>query len=335
MALPVSSKNLQLKAIGLYRSDTLKKLIFHMGIHVLINLGLSPLIFESLEDTAFKNRHQVDEWLPSMRLFFGCSDLKMFIVWPSESNKKRVYLHFMTREGETLGFAKVALSAEENENIQNESNTLNSFNTKGLTNFKVPKLLRDDWFGEHRYILLEPVPKEARPVRVFSEKVHMKAIHEFSRMQRAVLKQDLESCSWVRKYQSALQVNQHFTDDIFRMCQNQGIRTCRIHGDFGPSNVLTTKTVTWIIDWEESCVDGPCLTDIVSYILASRRKMVLRNPHKGLRFLISEMRKLPLDATKVDIAMALAFLHGSRFTLATKIIESWPVNNIVWPIYFH
>lgn len=335
MLIPAGTRRQQLNAIKFYRINSLKKRIFRAGIQLSIKLYLSRFLFEPVKAPTPFISADLYEWVKHGQRIFDCRDQMTLLIWPSESSKKRIYAYFIDNTGTLLGFAKVALNIEENENIQNEANTLNFFNTKELNNFKVPKLLRDDCFGDHRYILLEPVPIDARAVRLFSEKVHMKAIHEFAGMQRTVQKQDLESCSWVSKYQSALKVNKYFADDIMRMCQNQGIRICRIHGDFGPSNVLITKTIPWIIDWEESCPDGPFLTDMVSFILASRRKMVLRNPQRGLQFLLSEMQKLSLDTTKVDIAIALAFLHGSSFTLATKIIEAWPLHNVVWPNSSH
>jgi len=327
----VKERHLFTAALKRYQPDTPKRALFRYWLKFAAQLHL-PGIWSTVSSTQLEEvvGFRFIDWLVAVsKVFANGSPLPVFI-WPPEPSRKRIYIHLLNRKGDALGFAKIAFDSENNNKLQIECETLITLARVDYKTFHVPSVIDNGEFDNNSFLIVEPVPDTVKTYRASNIGFPSEAVKEYAGPIQAVSYDQVEKKDWWNRFVQKIDEGSGFIKNLRTIATDEKIRLCRIHGDMGPSNLLQNDGQLWIIDWEESVEKGPYLTDYVSFYLALNRKQVMKKAHTVLPKMISEFSSGPHYAKPIDIMMALAFLRGAKFTLASKLIDIWPEKEKPW-----
>lgn len=332
VAFPITeNRDFSRAALKRYQPDTPKRALFRYWLELATQLRIpaiwSKILSAKLEDVI---GFRFSDWLVAVsKVFANGSPLPVFI-WPPEPSRKRIYVHLLGRNGDALGFAKIAFDAENNSKLQRECETLITLRREGAKTFHVPSVIDHGSFDDNSFLIVEPVPDTAKTYRYSNIGFPSESVKEYTGPIQTVSYDQVKTMDWWNRFVQKIDEGSGFMKELRTIASEEKIRLCRIHGDMGPSNLFQDDGRLWIIDWEESCYKGPYLTDYVSFYLALNRKQVMKKPHRVLPKMKSEFSSGPHYAKPIDIMMALVFLHGAKFTLASKLIDIWPEKEKPW-----
>lgn len=312
-------------AVKRYQPDTPKRALFRYWLEIVTLFRLSG-VWErvSRDELTRVLGFNLDQWIEEVSETLREPDLLPVLIWPPEPSRKRIYVHLLNADGNALGFAKIAFDSKSNRQLQRECETLQVLNESNHRKFYVPSVIAHNLFGNNYYLIVEVVPETAKTYRASNIGFPLGAVKEYSGTVRDFSYGQIKESNWYKKFCRLLDGSSCFMAGLSAISDKERVKLCRIHGDLGPSNLLQVDGRLWIIDWEESCDKGPYLTDFVCFHLALNRKRVMTKPHRVLDQMISEFSYGPHCAKLIDIMMALTFLHGANFTLATMLLAIWP-----------
>jgi len=325
IALPaVSNRRLIKTAIRRYQPDTPKRAMLHYCLEGTVGLGLDVFL-PRVSNSRLQNilKFNLDGWLEQISRSLGTDSIKPMLVWPPEAGRGRIYVHLLRHDGSILAFAKVSLTEDSNKHLLTETETLRLLAKLGHRKYRAPAVLTEGTFNGRRYLIAEAIPAHARPFRANHESFPLEAVREYAGPIKFSMGEEIQNRSWWQQFCAAADSHIAFYKEARNAMKEAKIKICRVHGDMGPSNMIRSDNELWIVDWEQSCPDGPYLTDVVSFYLGSNRRRVLKNTYWELQNLFEMLVTSPHRGTRADILMALAFLHGAGFKLATMIIDVW------------
>src|SRR5580704_7087376 len=99
------------------------------------------------------------------------------------------------------------------------------------------------------------------------------------------------------------------------------MEACRVHGDLNRTNVFRCRERYWIVDWEQSCKQGPKLTDTICADIDCRWPQTKLDPVSSLGA-FAQAQFTEGDTQKFrNVVLALAFLFAADFPPATELIR--------------
>ena len=125
-----------------YQPDTIKRALFRHWLNVSTWCCL-PGIWKKISCNQLVDIPGFDlhQWLAAIGDKFSNQQLFPVVVWPPESNRKRIYIHLLNKNGKALGFAKIVFDHENNIKLQRECDTLKSLAINNLKYFHVPSVI--------------------------------------------------------------------------------------------------------------------------------------------------------------------------------------------------
>jgi hypothetical protein len=260
-----------------------------------------------------------ENWMAHLRDVLGESAIYPVVVWPGDPGRGRVYFYFLDREGSALAFGKLALDEANGQKIRNEAQVLGRFGEKEPQSFRVPNLLAEGKWDGLDYLITACVPKSAHAVDWSGETGMESVIKELNGEGRR--KTD-EPPSWWQPVLDAC-CHQPAFQSAVRDAGESGWELCRVHGDLNRTNLLRDGKDLWLIDWEQSCPDGPRRVDEVCLEIDrwwnESRSLDKDDAQDCLKGLLAGKE----EPHRSELILALAFLHSVRFSPATTLVEEW------------
>ena len=325
MALPANSRQMKLAGISCYRNQTIRRAIFSWGMRLATMTGADILLFEhvdsSLEPLLPFN---FADLLDSLRESLGNPSARAVIVWPPQPDRGRVYVHLLGLDGQLLAFVKLSLDTYNDDCLLREARTLDTLRAVGLQTFRVPSVIKAGFFHKHRYLILQPIPTDAKPVKVSLDAFPTQCVKEYAGATRIVDSEQLKEFIWWQRFWEVTKAESSFAQEV-RYFQKSPLRVCRVHGDLGIINMMRVNGQLWIFDWEESCDRAPHMTDeIVFFLILNQRKFIAK-PFVGLRAFTKRYLSGASQEYRQDVVMALAFLYGVNWNLMVmkKLVHYW------------
>ena len=252
-------------------------------------------------------------WLEQVRSELGASDAEGVVFWhpkfedTAAEKRRRVTVHIFAGALKPIGFAKVSFDEENDRRLEAEARTLRELETQGIQRFRYPKVLSLSKAGGHVYLIVEPLPETALPVDLRPEAFPAQAVAEYAGPARHVPGDEVRNLSWWRKYEEAVDTNcTEFVEELSSRIR-RGVEVCRAHGDMQPSNVISDGGDVWIFDWEDCCLDAPCMTDAVDFYMMLNFRKTLANPVVQLRRFADRFLSDANTRVRLAVMLALAF----------------------------
>jgi hypothetical protein len=222
-----------------------------------------------------------------------------------------------------VGFGKIGLDAGNNARIEVEANAMRSLLGAHLHYSHVPGVLAEGTYEGHRYLVTEALLPHADAASD-STPFPRNAVHEYAGPPTALPMAQIGQLSWWIRFQSRATEVPAFAKALDGAAAGvDGLEVCRVHGDLGSENLFYADYQLWIVDWETSDTRGPRLTDEVAFWLGRMHRAVLRDPRAGLDAFLKTFLATGAAHQQIDVLMALAFLHGAQFNVATAMIGAW------------
>jgi hypothetical protein len=259
------------------------------------------------------------EWLES-GVFQPPGRLFTVLAWPPQQDRGRAYIHVLDERGSSVGFAKMAFDARNNEQLAREAAIVSTLPPEGLSGLRAPRLLDRRYIRGRLVTTYEAVPTPPMWRTHAGPNLPDKVVKWCSREVSTMSASDLEGLSWWRPPV----VREDGTHGFYRELTGypRGITVARVHGDLSPNNCLRVGGYTWVVDWEEAAEDGPICTDIVSFFLSRNYRALRRDPEHWRKVLDSKAAQLS-GYPRQELMAAVAFRHQRGFRDARLIIERW------------
>jgi hypothetical protein len=323
VALPAGSIRFRLVALTRYFPFTPRRSLLYalMRLAVLTRLDslfcawqASPLPAEG--DFGF------GEWLATLRNQLGERDLRATVLWPSEHLRRRTYVHLLRPSGEPVAFCKIARIGRD-DGLHQESVALLAMQAAGgMRSARVPRLLGEGLFSDHRYCVYEPLPVGVIPHRGEPSTV-MPVVAELSARSRLIGREKLGGIVWWQRFaERRTGLPESFLRQVDTMVDH-GIEVCRVQGDLVPANIFRAAGVLWICDWEYSADLAPISTDEISFRVGRNYHRCLAKPEKVVAELIAACSANGRRHPAGDVAAALAFLCAWDIRAARVLAARW------------
>ncbi len=317
-AAPLSPRGLRRAGVSRYQAITPRRAAFRSLVSLSMLARADWLLGTMADDPVGSAGFDFHAWMDGMREALGVRGASGVVFWPPQRDRGRIYVHLFDAALEPIGFAKVAFDAHNAACLRREAQTLRELAAQGLVSCRVPRVLAAGEHGSAFHLVLEPIPQSGRPIDAAAPFPRPCAA-EFAGPRRLVGPEGLRELSWWSEHER-LSPGGAFDDELRRLL-GEGAAVCRVHGDFGPANIVRDGSVLWIYDWEESRPDGPALTDEVVFTFGIDVQAA-RNPRRGLE-LVRDRFLRGSAAAKADVMLALAFRRALGMLDAARIIECW------------
>jgi hypothetical protein len=328
LAVPCGKHSLWGASIDCYPAHTAKKRLVRKVLHGLAGVGLSRWVFPARELSLLGvGKVDFEAWLALLCEQLHLAELQPVLVWPADPLRGRVYMYLLNKEGDKVGFCKLGLDAKNNALIKREQQALEHLQSMELKLSRVPNLLAHGnlhgEMGDGAYLVVEMTPADTRNIDWRSDASIEANIAEYAGSGRMIERAEIKSLSWWPNVTRQFAGHSGLVDEINAVV-NQGIEVCLAHGDLNCTNVLMSKTndQVWLLDWEQSDVSAPILTDQVCMAVD---KLWLANAQdaSGNLMKFRDTFRYENDSKKRgQIIMALAYLSAAGFPPALAMIDA-------------
>ncbi|MDC0302590.1 hypothetical protein OAL23_00305 [bacterium] len=320
MEVPAGDRAIRLAAVECYPGHTLKKRFLRKLLNLGFRIGVlsracpsRSFVLPALSTSSFEG------WLAHLKKVLGEKIIHPVIVWPGDPGRGRVYFYFLNREGIALAFGKLALDETNGQKIRNEAQVLGRFGKKEPRSFRVPKLLAEGEWGGLDYLITACVPKIAQTINLGEETGMDTVLKELNSDE---FRETDGTPSW---WQLVLHAagDQPAFESAVRSAGEPGWNLCRIHGDLNRTNLLRAGKELWLIDWEQSCLDGPRRVDEVCLEVDRWWNQSRSHGEDNRKAFLDGLFAKKEGGHRSELILALAFLHSIHFSPATALVEVW------------
>jgi hypothetical protein len=325
IALPSASRRVRLAGASRIQGFTPKRALFRRVLRAAVVVGLDRLIAEPASSplpasVGFDFR----SWLEKASHEIGAEGASATVIWPWPPGipRARLYVHLLASSGHPLAFSKLAFDEANSGCILAEEKMLRSLEEDTFKRMKVPKVLSSGAYQGCRYLTVEAVPVTARPARFSLSAYPAEVVTEIAGSTTTVDMKRLSSLAWWNRFLERSADVPEFLDDLTSL-GDLGVRLCRVHGDFEPKNLVEDGHVFWVLDWEQGDPSGPWLTDPVRYHVLIRWRECKRRPATVLSEVLRDQGADRSPQIRLDVGLALTFLHGAGFAEATQLLHHW------------
>ncbi|MGA3266045.1 MAG: glycosyltransferase [Verrucomicrobiota bacterium] len=324
LAVPEKSKALLRAGLEKFQPFTPKRQLYRTLLSAAIRTGGSRLLarrragpIEPALNFDFKS------WQRELEEHLGRRIAHPIVSWPSEPWRRRFYVHLLDEHLRSFAFVKLALRPEDRPRLAAQAEALAALSKLTFRQLRVPQLIRHDHFGPASYLVVQPLPTEARPPLLKQDWGTSVLTAEYCGLRRRMTRDEITGLSWWTEYiQSLRPEHRDFHEELTRLLAS-GAEVCRAHGDLALSNMVTDGSCTWLFDWELSHPDAPVLTDAVGFFMSFTVGKVPRDPAAQLAKFRAHF--LPDDSAqrRLDIMLAIAFRNGCGVPDAGRLMAAW------------
>ncbi len=330
VAVPAIPRRLRRAALRRFQPFTVKRAAYRATVTLSMLARVDSLFSRSvrspLDAMPVGGSFDWERWLEEIRSYLGGPNLGAAVFWPTALSRSRLYVHLF--DGEVpVAFAKISVHPSGNARLSQEAQTLRDVHGRCPESFRAPRLLKEGSLGPHAFLLLEPLPTSARPIRGNASGYPAHSVQEYAGPARHIPVNNISALSWWGRYVERLDNEcRQFHVEMTSLLRS-GVSVCRAHGDLSRHNIAHDGRVLWIYDWEESVQDAPLVTDLVGFALSLRQTAVRAKPALWAKLVRRRLLENGQVANRAEIMMALAFRHSAGIDDATHIIKNWGTLN--------
>jgi hypothetical protein len=263
------------------------------------------------------------EWLDHIRGILNNDNIHGVVLWPTQRNRGRVYVHLLDRNRSFIAFAKISFDELNHQSLLRETEAIRQLTDEGLGICHIPNILASGQFQESSYLITEPIPDSARPLRRGENRYPSHWVRDFAGPEHNITLSEMQSLSWWKNCAESLNdLAPNLLDNLDESLA-EGVNICRIHGDFTSANILIDGEQPWIFDWEASCADGPSLTDEIGFYLALHSPHSKRQQARFLRQFQSVFLRTGQKDRRANVMLSLAHQHMAGITMASNVLTHW------------
>jgi len=323
LAIPSHAPRLRQAAIDCYPAHTRKKRLVRVILQVLSRVGLIGRAFPA-RPLSLPGVGTIDfeAWMGSLCQQLEVSEACPVLVWPADPARGRIYLYLLDLKGDRVGFCKLGLDARNNNLIERERQALIHLQSMQLRHSRIPKLLASGDLKGASYIVAEMTPRNTRISDWHEDPSLDRHIAEYAGSGRLMERAEIEALPWWSRIREKYAHHLALMNEV-AAAVDQGVEVCLVHGDLNCTNVLRNGNEVWLLDWEQSDRNAPCLTDQVCVAVDQLWLDHHTDPAASLRKL---MQLFPVSENRIiraRVVMALAYLGSVGFTPAIAIIDAW------------
>jgi hypothetical protein len=317
IAAPATASSIK-ASIRCLPQGTLRGRLYALGVKMSVATGLTGLTSSRVTiPLPTPARRGILRWLEQQ-----CSGSPvdtphyLTVIWPSQPNRRRVYVHVIDQEGHHRCFIKLSLDHVTDGLLLREATQLAKIGSFPRRHFNVPRVLGVIAAGPRIAIALSPLPYANTTSMTPREYPH-DAVAEYAGSASSLPTGDL---SWLDPGNKPWMRSPSFRAEIESHPPSWRVATA--HGDLGPHNMMAESGQLWIFDWESCTADAPVLTDRVGYALSTVHRRLLRKPSRWRTILERESSGIEL-LPRVELMQAIAFRASKGIRDAEAIIHHW------------
>jgi hypothetical protein len=156
MALPEGPRALSRIAISKFQPSSVKRRMVQQFVKAAFTLRFDRALTGSTMSGSDIMSPSFDSWIEEMRVAFREVEAVVAIVWPPQSDRRRVYVHLLGPNGAPLGFCKVAVGSRDDEIFCMEIESTDAVRNLGLRRAQIPSIIKSGSFGDLQYVVFEP-----------------------------------------------------------------------------------------------------------------------------------------------------------------------------------
>lgn len=326
-AAPADSRAIKLAGIERYQPFSLKRRVYRGGVRSMILLG-ADRYFSSVAEDPIREASGIDlsGWMDSVREALSVTQLDAVLFWPPQPDRGRVYVHLLDAAHQPVGFAKISFNDHNDACFANEAEAIRQLGAADHSHFKIPRIIQHQQPTpeSHAALIFEPIPADAKPIANGPEAMPLGCLEEIAGEARPMGSGGCFSLSWWPEFERRCKtIDPGFLETVSQT-DSQDALLCRTHGNFTLGNMVRDSTdMLWVFDWEESCDDGPRLSDEIGFFL----KTDPSRSRKDRQSLLSRFRERFLvdqpDRQRIDVMLALAFCSTVYANDAGAVITNW------------
>jgi glycosyltransferase involved in cell wall biosynthesis len=323
LAIPRQPRALHQAAMRRFQPFTSKRRAYRTLLNVGMSLG-RPEWFGALRSNPVPATEEFDYrgWLAEMQARLG-QGLYGVLAWPSEPKRRRLYVHLLGYDLKAVAFAKILLSSDDQRYFDSAGETYRELGSRSFRQIHIPRLLEQGRFGKANYLVLEPIPEEARPLRLQRSADVRPIIAEYAGPPRRLSREALTGLDWWQRYTERLSVeHKAFHNELITLLLD-GALVWRVHGDFGLSNIVAAGSCWWIFDWEMSHLQAPVMTDEVGFFMSFTVGKAPRAPYPHLVSFRDYFLRGASPELRLDVMLALAYRHACGIPDAGAFMRKW------------
>ena len=323
-AVPQAPARLRNAAVRCYPAHTWKKRVLRDAFLGASRVGVARWLFPATNlPLPGVPAGDFADWLSDIQARIGSSMLLPMLAWPGDPTRGRVYLHLLDESGITKAFCKLSLDQPNDALIRHEGETLAGLAHLDLKLCRIPEVIATGRLGGHESLVVSRASNHARASDWQRDRPIDDVIREYAGTTRTLSREDACRLPWWSGLTGFCRDRPEFHANVNRAAA-AGVQVCRIHGDLNQTNVLRDGDDIWLLDWEQSQADGPCLTDPVCAAVDYLCCLHPNDPHGNARKFRNRFLDGHDETTRNQAILALAYLGSVRFTPAIAIIDAWP-----------
>lgn len=328
LAVPQISKAASLAGIAKYQPFTRKRWLYRLLMTGLIQIGAARLAAVNRANPVGNEfRFDFAKWCGELEVCLGRHIAHAIVTWPPQSWRRRLYVHLLDANLQAFAFVKVASMHDDYTKLAVEAEALGLLGRLPLRKIRAPRLLHHGRFEEVGYLVMEPLPTAAKPLKLTAGCDSSMLTAEFRGDINLLSGAEIMGLSWWTAYAQTLRPEQQaFHAQLLRFLP-LGAEMCRAHGDLGLANIVSDDRQIWIFDWESCHSAAPALADSIGFFLSFTMGKTKRNPLASLRRIRKMFLTDPSDHRRLAIMLALAFRQACGIPDAASIIGIWTEND--------
>lgn len=322
LSVPAGPYRMRHSGVSCYRALTIRRFLFKYGLHATLALR-SEYVVGRLANTPLAQYPEFDfhGWLAAARRSVGEPDAVAVVSYPVQPYRKRFYVNLLRPCGTPLGFAKVALDANEVAHLDREARNIEAVAVLPLKQFRPAEILAVGAFEAARYIVLEALPFSARnPLPIWSGAAKACAVELRTLTQKESKRSEL---SWWPKFAGKATRWAALAAELDAKIASRETTVAWAHGDFTRANIFVDGGKILVIDWEHACADAPLLTDEVQYFLGLRTRRLSTTPRRVVAALTRHVTARRDGHRRRDLAHAIAFLASTGNRMGEVCADHW------------
>jgi hypothetical protein len=324
LAVPQDSKAASLAGIAKYQPFTRKRRLYRMLTSGLIRIGAARLAAVSRANPVGSEfRFDFAPWRAELEVCLERRIAHAIVTWPPQPSRRRLYVHLLDANLQAFAFVKVAFAQDDHAKLAVEADALSFLGQLPLQKIRAPKLLHHGRFEEASFLIMEPLPAAAKPLKLAADCDSSMLTAEYRGEVNRLGGSEIMGLSWWTAYTRALRPEHHsFHEQLLRLLP-LGTELDRAHGDLGLANMVSDGNHIWIFDWESGHAAAPALADPIGLFMSFAMAKSQRNPLASLRRIGESFLADRSDQRRLAVMLALAFRHACGVPDADSVIRVW------------
>lgn len=324
LAVPRISKAVSLAGIAKYQPFTRKRRLYRMLSSGLVRIGATRLAAVSRTNPVGADLHlDFATWCDELKARLGRPFAHAIVTWPPQASRRRLYVHLLDANLRAVAFVKVAFTHDGHTKLAVEADALRVLGRLPLRKIRAPTLLHHGCFEEVSFLIMEPLPEAANPLKLGAHDDSSMFTAEYQGEIRRFGGSEIAGLSWWRAYLQALQPEHHAFHEQLLQLLPLGTELDRAHGDLGPANMVSDGNQIWIFDWESCHAAAPALADALGLFMSFSMAKTQRHPLAALERIGERFSVGDSDQQRLAVMLALAFRHSCDIPDAASLIRVW------------